>query len=105
MSSSESRKPFCIAVLLCDTPIEPVRAVQGDYGQIFRTLFRSSLKAVKASLPDDASEMDFEIDAFDVRTKLEYPADVDKYDAVLLTGSGACFSSRYGGLVRCTHAD
>ena len=89
MSSSDSRKPFRIAVLLCDTPIEPVRAVQGDYGQIFRTLFRSSLKAVKASLPE-ASELDFEIDAFDVRTKLEYPENVDEYDAVLLTGSGEC---------------
>ena len=94
MSSSESRKPFRIAVLLCDTPIEPVRAVQGDYGQIFRTLFRSSLKAVRASLPDEASELDFEIDAFDVRTKLEYPENVDEYDAVLLTGSGECFWCR-----------
>ena len=88
---SSSRKPYRIAVLLCDTPIEPVLAAQGDYGEIFRTLFRKSLEAVEASSPDEASEVDFEVDAFDVRTKLEYPENVDEYDAVLLTGSGGCF--------------
>ncbi|TBU55537.1 class I glutamine amidotransferase-like protein [Dichomitus squalens] len=91
--SSSPKKPFRIAVLLCDTPIEPVVAAQGDYGQIFRTLFRKSLEATQAKFSkgeeDGLSDVDFAIDAFDVRTKLEYPENVDEYDAVLLTGSAA----------------
>ncbi|TBU23564.1 class I glutamine amidotransferase-like protein [Dichomitus squalens] len=87
--SSSPKKPFRIAVLLCDTPIEPVVAAQGDYGQIFRTLFRKSLEATQAKEEDGLSDFYFAIDAFDVRTKLEYPENVDEYDAVLLTGSAA----------------
>ena len=93
MSSPQS--PFRIAVLLCDTPIPPVLATHGDYGAIFRSLFRKSLESYKAAAAAHAdpsvSDLDFVVDAFDVRNKLEYPEDPDVYDAVLLTGSGACF--------------
>ena len=85
MSSSPS--PFRIAVLLCDTPIAPVLAAQGDYGDIFRALFRKSALASAS----DENAPNFVVDAFDVRNKQEYPENVDQYDAVLLTGSGACF--------------
>ncbi|CDO75289.1 hypothetical protein BN946_scf184334.g7 [Trametes cinnabarina] len=83
MPSSSSSKSYKIAVLLCDTPIPAVLASQGDYGAIFATLFRNSLKA--AGDPN----VQFEVDAYDVRNDQEYPKDVDQYDAVLLTGSAA----------------
>ncbi|RPD65431.1 class I glutamine amidotransferase-like protein [Lentinus tigrinus ALCF2SS1-7] len=76
-----SPNPFRIAILLCDTPIPPVLAEQGDYGSIFRELFRKSR-------PSD-SNVEFIADAFDVRNKQEYPENIDIYDAVLLTGSAA----------------
>ncbi|TFK93407.1 class I glutamine amidotransferase-like protein [Polyporus arcularius HHB13444] len=74
-------RPFRIAILLCDTPIPPVLAEQGDYGNIFRELFRKSLPS--------HSDIEFIADAFDVRNKQEYPENADIYDAVLLTGSSA----------------
>ena len=79
--------PFRIAVLLCDTPNPAVLAAYGDYGAVFRTLFQNSLQSLKKSAPE--TQLDFIIDSYDVRYKLEYPTDVDQYDAVLLTGSGA----------------
>ena len=85
-----SPAPFHIAVLLCDTPVPAVLSAQGDYGKIFTTLFEKSLQSLKASTPD--VELDFVVDAYDVRNKMEYPEDVDKYDAVLLTGSGRLLS-------------
>lgn len=88
---SSSLSPFRIAVLLCDTPIAPVVAAQGDYGEVFRTLFRKSLEAIQSKSPS-GSDVSFVVDAFDVRNRLEYPEDVDIYDAVLLTGSGVSFS-------------
>lgn len=92
MSSSQS--PFRIAVLLCDTPIPPVLAARGDYGVIFRDLFRKSLESFKAEAAHSdpsVSDLDFVVDAFDVRNKQEYPENPDVYDAMLLTGSGGCF--------------
>ncbi|KAI0826643.1 class I glutamine amidotransferase-like protein [Trametes gibbosa] len=83
MSSASESKPYKIAVLLCDTPLPAVRAMNGDYGVIFETLFRNSLESV--SDPD----ANFVVDAYDVRNELVYPKDVDEYDAVLLTGSAA----------------
>ncbi|KAI0746716.1 class I glutamine amidotransferase-like protein [Daedaleopsis nitida] len=79
MSSSPNK--YRIAVLLCDTPIQPVLSALGDYGAIFRTLFLKSLES--------ESDTEFVADAFDVRNRLEYPENIDLYDAVLLTGSAA----------------
>ena len=75
-----SPQPYRIAILSCDTPIPPVLAEQGDYGNIFRELFRKSLPSDK--------DFEFIADAFDVRNKQEYPENIDIYDAVLITGSG-----------------
>lgn len=72
-----------IAVLMCDTPRPDMLATRGDYGEIFRTLFRKSVPS-----PD----IEFAIDPFDVRNKLEYPDDIDRYAAVLISGSGASAS-------------
>lgn len=67
-----------VALLLCDTPPPPVVAADGDYVRIFSELLRKSQPAGAA----------YTLDAYDVRTKMEYPADVDAYDGVLYTGSG-----------------
>ena len=69
-----------IALFLCDTPHPKVVAQDGDYRTIFRELLRKSL-------PDPSVE--YTVDDFDVVHKMEYPDSVDKYDAILLTGSGA----------------
>ena len=81
-----SPTPFRIAVLLCDTPVPKVVAAQGDYEVIFRTLFQKSLKSLEASTLD--SDLDFVVDAYDIRNKMLYPENVDQYDGILLTGSG-----------------
>lgn len=77
-----------LALLLCDTPMPSVLAEHGDYTSIFTNLFRNSL-------PKDAG-IDFQLDPYDVRGKLEYPEDSqfegeDAYKAVILTGSGVHF--------------
>ncbi|KIP04084.1 hypothetical protein PHLGIDRAFT_129743 [Phlebiopsis gigantea 11061_1 CR5-6] len=69
-----------IALFLCDTPIPPVVEESGDYAQIFSDFIRKST-------PNDA--VSFVMDPYDVRNKMEYPEDVDKYDAIMLTGSAA----------------
>ncbi|KAI0360714.1 class I glutamine amidotransferase-like protein [Trametes cingulata] len=83
MSASSNSRPYKIAVLLCDTPLPAILASQGDYGAIFETLFRNSLQAV------GDRDVEFVVDAYDVRNEQVYPKDVDQYDAVLLTGSAA----------------
>ena len=72
--------PIRLAVLACDKPITPVLAARGDYGDVFRALLRNSV-------PSPA--VDFVVDAFDVRDELEYPEDIDRYAAVLISGSCA----------------
>ncbi|KAH8103318.1 class I glutamine amidotransferase-like protein [Cristinia sonorae] len=67
-----------IALFLCDTPIPAVRAEDGDYTDIFNALLRKSRPDIQYSL-----------DPYDVREKMEYPKDLDTYDAIILTGSAA----------------
>ncbi|KAI0371915.1 class I glutamine amidotransferase-like protein [Pilatotrama ljubarskyi] len=83
MSTSANSRPYKIAVLLCDTPLPAILASEGDYGAIFETLFRNSLQAV------GDPNVEFVVDAYDVRNEQVYPENVDEYDAVLLTGSAA----------------
>ncbi|KAF9806978.1 hypothetical protein IEO21_08421 [Rhodonia placenta] len=76
-----SRRRIRIALFLCDTPIPDVIASDGDYTAIFNTLLRKSL-------PSDTN-IDYVLDPYDVRNKLEYPENIDDYQAVILTGSAA----------------
>lgn len=68
-----------IALFLCDTPIPSIVEESGTYVRIFSDFIRKST-------PNDA--VSFVMDPYDVRNKMEYPEDVDKYDAIMLTGSG-----------------
>ena len=85
MTSPPIPNQFRIAVLLCDVPIPSVKAAHGDYGDVFRELFRNS-----------DPNANFVVDKFDVRDKQEYPENPDLYDAVLLTGSGESLHEIYG---------
>jgi hypothetical protein len=58
-----------------------VREVHGDYLAIFSNL-------LTRSLPSDADKEIFVLDNYDVVDKMEYPADAEGYDALLITGSG-----------------
>lgn len=66
-----------------------VREVHGDYLAIFSDLLTRSLPSGAA---DKAT---FVLDNYDVVDKMEYPADVEGYDALLITGSCEQPSSRY----------
>lgn len=71
---------FRIAVIECDTTIEPVRAARGLYGDVFRSLLTRGLD----SLGDiDAS---FEVSRWDVVGEGRFPG-TDDYDGLLLSGS------------------
>lgn len=72
--------PIRIALLSCDTPIDPVRQLHGDYLDIFSSL-------LTRSLPPGVDKDIFVLDNYDVVHKMEYPAENDAYDALLITGS------------------
>ncbi|KAI0686455.1 class I glutamine amidotransferase-like protein [Cytidiella melzeri] len=71
-----------LALFICDTPIPAVVAQDGDYTTIFDELLRNSL-------PKEQSSSTYEMDSFDVRNKMEYPEDIDRYHAIVYTGSAA----------------
>lgn len=75
--------PIRIALLICDTPIDDVVKVYGEYHSIFTAL-------LTRSLPEGVGKDRFVLDPYDVEHKMEYPpADLEGYDAIMLTGSGA----------------
>lgn len=83
--SSDMKPPLRIAILECDTPLEPIRAKYGGgYGGVFTALLNTAAEAL--GRPDVSSTQGLELSAFDVVSKQEYP-DLDKIDAVLLSGS------------------
>ncbi|KAI0343866.1 class I glutamine amidotransferase-like protein [Trametopsis cervina] len=71
-----------LALFICDTPIPTVLAQDGDYTEIFGNLWQKSF-------PKDDPSLKYEMDSFDVRNKMEYPEDIDRYQAVVYTGSAA----------------
>lgn len=69
-----------IAVLECDTPIDPLRERYGTYGDFFERLLRTSLHEL------GKSETDLQITKWDVVNSTNYP-DPEQFDALLLSGS------------------
>jgi hypothetical protein len=81
-----------IAVLECDTPIDPVRERYGPYyGNLFQTLLNTGFTTI-------GSAVDLEVSHWDVVTSSVFP-DLDKTDALVLTGSSRFTFLRSGGLV------
>ena len=68
-----------IAVLECDTPIPPVQAKLGTYGDIFERLLKSGLEASNSTAR-------IEVSKWQVVENPIYP-DPNECDAYLLTGS------------------
>jgi hypothetical protein len=83
--------PLRVAILECDTPLDPVVDKYGRYGDIFKALLRTAADSL--SQPDFSSK-NLELSAYDVVSKQEYP-DLENVDAVLLSGSSTllCISS------------
>ncbi|THW03082.1 class I glutamine amidotransferase-like protein [Aureobasidium pullulans] len=72
-----------IAILECDTPLDKVRNKYGTYGDIFTEL----LKHGSEELTAEGEEVKVECSSYDVVDKQEYPEDLEKVDAILMTGS------------------
>ncbi|KAF7979323.1 hypothetical protein HWV62_42729 [Athelia sp. TMB] len=75
-----SPTPIRIALLICDTPLDSVVKSYGEYHSIFSAL-------LTRSLPEGVSKDSFVLDPYDVEHKMQYPADLGEYDAIMLTGS------------------
>ncbi|KAI5273500.1 class I glutamine amidotransferase-like protein [Aureobasidium subglaciale] len=72
-----------IAILECDTPLDKVLDRYGSYGDIFTAL----LKHASQELTNEGEDVKVECTSYDVVGKQEYPEDLEKVDAVLMTGS------------------
>ena len=77
-----------IAILECDTPLDKVLNKYGSYGDIFTALLKQASAEVTAQ---GAEEVKVECKSYDVVSKQEYPEDLSKVDAILMTGSSKLF--------------
>ncbi|KAF9223200.1 class I glutamine amidotransferase-like protein [Gyrodon lividus] len=73
-----------LACLMCDTPMPSIKAVHGDYRQIFETLLTLSLTPINASRSNQA-QVTFTLDGYDVVTEMAYPPDEEVYDGLLIS--------------------
>ncbi|KAF8837399.1 class I glutamine amidotransferase-like protein [Paxillus ammoniavirescens] len=77
-----------LAILMCDTPMPSLKAVYGDYRQIFQMLLTSSLAPINASKSGQA-QVTFTLVGYDVVTEMAYPPEEEGYDGLLISGSAA----------------
>jgi hypothetical protein len=77
--SGKMSRPLRIAVLECDTPIPPVQAKFGGYGDIFENLLMKGLEASNSTAK-------IEVSKWHVVGNPIYP-NPNECDALLLTGS------------------
>jgi hypothetical protein len=75
---------FRVAILECDTPLDKVLNKYGSYGDIFTALLKQASEEVTSEVGE---KVQVECTNYDVVTKQEYPEDLDKVDAILMTGS------------------
>jgi GMP synthase (glutamine-hydrolysing) len=68
-----------VAVLECDTPIDPVHERYGSYGNRFQTLLETGFKTL-------GSAVELDVTKWDVVASSGFP-DVEQTDALVLTGS------------------
>ena len=71
-----------IAILECDTPIDPIKQQYGTYGDVFATLLKKGL----AGFPPTESKPSLEVTKWDVVDKKQYPK-LEDIDGILMTGS------------------
>lgn len=84
------RRPIRLAVLECDHPLPNTAAKYGGrFGGVFRALLERSAKTL--SRPDIVDpETGLDITEYDIVKNDIFPA-LEDIDAVLITGSSACF--------------
>lgn len=82
MTTTTTTTTIRLALLLCDQPHHAIKAVHGDYGQIFTQLLSDALV--------DA-ETTFVLDTFDV-VEGTYPPEDVHHDGLLISGSRLSFS-------------
>jgi GMP synthase-like glutamine amidotransferase len=81
--------PLRIAILECDTPIDPFLTQHGGYGGVFISLLKAgadSLSYTGISSTGISSTSGLEISTFDVVTAQAYPT-LEDVDGILLSGS------------------
>lgn len=70
--------PLRLALLVNDTPVQPVIDAFGYYSDIYQ-------RWLEASKP--SKDITFQLTAFDVVNDLEHYPNPNEYDAIILTGS------------------
>ncbi|KDN52922.1 class I glutamine amidotransferase-like protein [Tilletiaria anomala UBC 951] len=89
--ASGSKKNISIALLVADTPPEPVVAAYGDYEKIYKNFLQQSANTVKRHRWQES--LDLRIRPFDVVHKQEYPDEGQLsdglWDAIMITGSAS----------------
>jgi GMP synthase (glutamine-hydrolysing) len=73
-----------IAILVCDTPIQPVLRKYGDYFAIFQDLLRQAFKDLEIS--EEFKDITVEFSEYYMVDNNQF-LDLENVDAVLLTGS------------------
>lgn len=81
------RPPLRIAVLECDEPIGRTKEKYGGYGNVFKALLLAGAKMVADK--DGITQPELDVTKWDVVNAELFP-ELDKVDAVLLTGSSTC---------------
>lgn len=71
-----------VAVLECDTPIDPVKERYGSYGDFFERLLKQGLD----TLGQNAADVELAVSKWPVVERETYP-NPQEVDAILLTGS------------------
>lgn len=79
-----------IAVLVCDTPVQPVLEKYGDYYAIFQGLLKQGFQDLE--LPE---ELDVQFSGYHVVENPQFP-ELHDYDAVLMTGSSELSQQIHG---------
>lgn len=74
-----------IAILVCDTPIQPILRKYGDYFAMFQELLEQGFKDLYSS-EAEPHEVTVEFSKYQIVDSNQFP-DLGNVDAVLLTGS------------------
>jgi hypothetical protein len=77
-------RKYTLAVLECDTPIEPVVEKLGTYGQIFDKFVRRGLEGYTAD--GGTEQIDLEVLQIQAVDQQPFPS-LDAVDCLMLTGS------------------
>lgn len=80
-----------VAVLECDTPIDPVRERYSSYGSMFQSLLETGFENLGAAVKLDLTR-------WDVVAAASFP-DPEETDALVLTGSSTSTPLRVRGMV------